>query len=82
MQGYVWAKTPENELLIVLVTDGKGYVPGVESAIDLDEFFFLGPVEWPTEVTRQSRNSGQPKCGAHVPAATRGCVILPFAANA
>lgn len=49
MSGYMWAQTPGGELFVVLMVDGKGYVPGVENAIEPDEFFFLGPVQWPTE---------------------------------
>lgn len=80
MSGYLWAKTPENELFVVLVIDGKGYVPGLENAINLDEFFFLGPVQWP-ELTPQSQNSAPPKCGALVPDATPASNILAFVAN-
>jgi hypothetical protein len=56
MQGYAWAKTPAGELFIVLVVDGQGYVPAVENAIDLSQIEFLGPVQWPTAVTRQNLN--------------------------
>jgi hypothetical protein len=48
MNGYVWAKTPTGELLIVLVVDGQGYVPAVENAIDLGQIELLEPVKWPT----------------------------------
>jgi hypothetical protein len=58
MNGYIWAKTPDNELLIVLVVDGKGYVPAVENAIDLDEIDLLEPVRWPTAITRPSSGGG------------------------
>lgn len=81
MQGYQWAKTPEDELFVVLMVDGKGYIPGMENAIDLGEVFFLGPVQWPTETTLPSRNLPSPNCGGRAPAAMRECVILPFAAN-
>jgi hypothetical protein len=30
MQGDAWAKTPAEEFFIILVVDGKGYVPGAE----------------------------------------------------
>jgi hypothetical protein len=58
MQGYAWAKTPAEELFIVLVIDGIGYVPGVENAIDLSQFDILEPVKWPTAVTCPSSGSG------------------------
>lgn len=76
MSGYMWAQTPENELFVVLMVDGKGYVPGIEAAINLDEVFFLEPVAWPS-----SQNSGLPKSGAHAAGATAACAILHFAAN-
>ena len=82
MQGYVWARTPAKELFVVLVVDGKGYVPGVENAIDLFQIELLEPVQWPTEITRQNRNSGVPLPGALVPDATPECSILAFAASA
>lgn len=81
MQGYMWARTLENTHFVVMVVSGKGYVPGVEGAIDLSEFDLLEPVAWPTATTPQSQNSLLPKCGALAPGATRECVILPFAAN-
>lgn len=81
MSGYYWARTPENELFIVLLVDGKGYVPGVENAIELDQVFILEPVQWPTEPAAQSQNLPPPKPGARAADATRECVILPFAAN-
>lgn len=81
MQGYVWAKTSDDELFVVLIKDGKGYVPGVGNAIDLGEFDFLEPVAWPTATTQQSRNSLSERLGAPAAGATRECVILPFAAN-
>lgn len=65
MQGYYWAKTPENELLIVLVHGGKGYVPGVDSDIPLDELFILEPVQWPTELLTQNRSLAPPTSETH-----------------
>lgn len=47
MQGYFWAETPENELFVVMVVDGKGYIPGVGGAIDLSTVALLDPVPWP-----------------------------------
>lgn len=81
MQGYYWAETPEKALFVVLMADGKGYVPGIESAIDLSEVFFLEPVQWPSQAEPPSRISVPPKPGALVAGATRECVILPFVAN-
>lgn len=82
MSGYIWAKTAEGELFVVLVVDGKGYVPGVENAIDLAEIVALEPVKWPSAITQQSPSSVPPKCGVLVPAVTRECAILPFVASA
>ena len=82
MQGYIWAKTPEGALFVVLMVDGKGYVPGMENAINMAEVFLLEPVQWPTETVQPNPNSAPPKCGALAAGATAGCVILPFAASA
>jgi hypothetical protein len=79
MQGYLWAKTPQQELFIVLVVDGKGYVPGVENAIDLFQIEFLEPVQWPS--TLQNRNSVPPKPGALAPGAMHVCGTPPYVAN-
>lgn len=79
MSGYCWAKTAENELFVVLVVNGMGYIPGVESGIDLAEFVLLEPVKWPSETQNQS--FAPMKHGAPALAATHECVILPFAAN-
>lgn len=81
MLGYVWAKTPSGELFVVMVAEGKGYVPGVENAIDLAEFEILEPVQWPTATTQLNQSSVRPNSGAHAAGAMRECVILPFAAN-
>lgn len=81
MSGYVWAKTAAGELLVVLVTGGKGYVPGVESAIDMTEIDVLEPVTWPTGTIPQSRNSALPKPGALAAGAIAGSNILRFVAN-
>lgn len=81
MSGYVWAKTPEGELFVVLMVAGKGYVPGVEGAIGMDEFFVLEPVAWPTAPTPQSQNLPPTPRGALVPAATRGSCIRLCVAN-
>lgn len=81
MSGYIWAKTPEGELFVVLMVGGKGYVPGIENAIDMAEAFLLEPVQWPAETTAPNQNSAPPKCGALAVAAMPECVILPFAAN-
>lgn len=81
MSGYVWAKTGQNELLVVLLQSGKGFVPGVENAIDLGEITILEPVRWPSQLETPSPTSAQPNCGARAADATRECVILPFAAN-
>jgi hypothetical protein len=58
MQGYAWARTPAGELFIVLIVDGKGYVPGVEKAADLSQIDILEPVKWPPASSWQS----PPKC--------------------
>lgn len=81
MQGYYWARTPENELFVVLMVGGKGYVPGIEDAIDLTELFVLEPVRWPEPAKPESQISDLPKPGALVRGATHACAILPFAAN-
>ena len=81
MSGYIWAKTAEGELFVVLVVDGKGYVPGVENAIDLDQIEALEPVKWPSAITQRNPSSDQPRPGALAAAATQECAILPFAAN-
>lgn len=81
MQGYLWAKTAENELFVVLMVDGKGYVPGREDAIDLEQIFVLEPVAWPAPDETPSQNSALPSCGALAPAATRASNILAFVAN-
>lgn len=81
MQGYSWARTADNELFVVLVVGGKGYVPGVKGAIELAEISLLEPVQWPTATTLLNRNSHPPKFGARAAGATAECVILPFAAN-
>jgi hypothetical protein len=47
MQGYAWARTPAGELFIVLIEDGKGYIPGVEAAMDFSGIDILEPVKWP-----------------------------------
>lgn len=82
MQGYVWAKTAAGELFVVLVVDGKGYVPGVENAIDLGQIEALEPVKWPTAITQRNQNSDLPLPGVLVPDVMPECVILPFAASA
>lgn len=82
MQGYWWAKTPENELLIVMIVEGRGYVPAVPDAINLDEIFFLEPVRWPDQVSQPSPNLPPSKSGRPAPDATHECVIIPFAASA
>lgn len=82
MQGYYWAETPEKTLFVVLMVNGKGYVPGLENAIDLAEVFFLEPVRWPSQAEPPSQISALPKLGALAAGATRECVILPFAVNA
>jgi hypothetical protein len=81
MSGYYWARTPENELFVVLVVNGKGFVPGVEGAIDLTHFAILEPVKWPSQTAPPSLRSGLQNSGARAAAATRECAILPFVAN-
>lgn len=56
MQGYAWAKTPTGALFIVLVVDGQGYVPAVETAIDLRDIEILEPVQWPTAAQTPNLN--------------------------
>lgn len=80
MQGYVWAKTPEGELFVVLMVAGRGYVPGVENAIDMAEVFLLEPVQWPMATAQPNPNLAPPKCGVLAPAViaasgTRLCVV-------
>jgi hypothetical protein len=58
MQGYAWARTPAGELFVVLIVDGKGYVPGVENATDLSQIDILEPVKWPSAITRPSSGGG------------------------
>lgn len=82
MQGYHWAETADGELFVVLMVDGKGYVPGVEGAIDLGTANLLEPLPWPARPAPPRLNSGMPPCGVPVPAATHECCILPFVANA
>lgn len=77
MSGYYWAKTADGALFVVLVVDGKGYVPGIENAIELAEFDLLEPVRWPL----QNRNSRLSSCGRGAAGATHECRILPFVAN-
>lgn len=81
MSGYFWAQTRENELFVVLVVDGKGFVPGVEAVIDLGQLTLLEPVKWPRQPAPGNRLSDLPKSGARAAAAERECVILPFVAN-
>lgn len=81
MSGYFWARTPENELFVVMMVAGMGYVPGVNGAINMDETFIIEPLKWP-EPEVQSPNSADLKRGRRALAATHECVILPFAANA
>lgn len=50
MSGYIWAKTPEGALFVVLMVDGRGYVPGLENAINMADVFTLGPVQWPEQL--------------------------------
>lgn len=82
MSGYVWAKTPQEELFVVLVVGGMGFVPGVEGAIEMGQFDIVEPVLWPTAIILRNRNSAPPSPGALVPDATPECAILPFAASA
>jgi hypothetical protein len=81
MQGYVWAKTPENALFVVLIQDGKGFVPGVENGIDLDQFEVLEPVKWPSLPETPGQNSAPRSFGARAAAAMHVCDIIPFAAR-
>lgn len=81
MSGYAWAKTAENELFVVMVVGGRGYVPGVGGAIDLTDIVILEPVLWPSQTERRSQVSDLPKPGARAAGATPGSNILPFAAN-
>lgn len=78
MQGYHWAETADGELLVVMFAHGKGYVPGVDNAIDLSIITVLEPVPWPI---RQSQNLVPLSSGRPAPAVTPECVILPFVAN-
>lgn len=52
MQGYHWAETADGELLVVMFAHGKGYVPGVDNAIDLSIITVLEPVPWPAPTVR------------------------------
>lgn len=80
--GYYWAKTPDGELFVLLNVDGMGFVPAVESAIDLATVTILEPIKWPSPLTTESRVSDLRKCGAPAAVAAPECVILPFAASA
>lgn len=82
MSGYAWAKTTAGELFVVLIVDGKGYVPGVENAIDLEQIEALEPVKWPTAITQRSPNSPPMKPGVLVPDVMLGSNIVPFAESA
>lgn len=82
MSGYMWAKTPKGDLFVVLVVDGKGYVPGVGNAIELDTIDLLEPVRWPTAITQQSPSLPPTRRGALAHGAVAGSNILPFAASA
>lgn len=81
MSGYIWALTGNGELLVVLMVDGKGFVPGVENAIDMTEIKALEPVKWPAQVTQQNRSSAPLSPGALVPGATPASVTQLFAVN-
>jgi len=82
MSGYCWAKTPDGALFVLLIADGRGFVPGVEGAIDLQEIDILEPVQWPAPTAPLNLPSNPPNCGARAAGAARECVILPFAASA
>lgn len=81
MQGYVWAQTPAGELFVVLVQGGKGYVPGVEHAIEMSDFTFLEPVKWPLHVTAQRQSSVAPSCGEPAAGATPVSAIPRLSGN-
>lgn len=81
MQGYIWAKTAAGALLVVLVTDQGGFVPGKEDAIDMSEITLVEPVTWPKLSTAPNLNLVPQSFGVPAAAAERECVILPFAAN-
>jgi len=82
MQGYYWAETFENGQLIVLIEGGKGYVPGREGAINLDEIFIREPVQWPARATQPSLSSEMPNCGALAPVAVHGLPTIPWKGSA
>lgn len=83
MQGYHWAKTPQNELFVVLIIDGEGYVPALETAINLGECTILERIEWPAgQLIAVNQNSPLSKRGGRAPDAMRECAILPFVASA
>ncbi len=81
MSGYMWAETAEKALFVVLVIDGKGFVPGREDAINLDEIVLLEPVAWPMHCAPQNPNLAPRNCGVRAAAAAPACAIIPFAAN-
>lgn len=81
MQGYFWAETPENELFVVMVVDGKGYIPGVGGAIDLSTVALLDPVPWPAQPATRPRNSAMPCSGLPAAVAMHECAILRFDVN-
>lgn len=81
MNGYFWAETVDGALLIVLFVNGRGFVPGREGAINLDEIFVREPVQWPEQTAAPSQNSDLPYYGARARAVTRGSNILPFGAR-
>lgn len=82
MQGYFWAETPDRALFVVLMVDGKGYVPGVEGAIDLGTANLLEPLPWPAQPAPPRLNSGTENYGAPAVAAMRGADIIPFVKSA
>lgn len=81
MHGYFWAEMPGEGLLIVLFIHGKGFVPGREGAINVDEIFIREPVQWPEPSAMPSQNLDLPNYGARARVATRGSNILAFNAR-
>lgn len=81
MQGYVWAKTTEGALFVVMVTDQGGFVPGREDAIDLSQITLLEPIAWPSQFTAPNPDLAPRSRGARAAVAARECDILPFVAR-
>jgi hypothetical protein len=77
MSGYMWARTPEGALFVVLVADGKGYVPGVENAIDPSDFFFWSPSRGRQHPHRKAKIRPRRNLGGLPPLQLSGQIYFP-----